>query len=68
MAEVSWQLNPDGQYYMDDDGYGITGDEEVEIYGFIDQNAKVVVKFRDIDECDDELDMMRKEAEQIVKQ
>lgn len=68
VAEVSWQLNPDGQYYMDDDGYGITGDEEVEIYGFIDQNAKVVVKFRDIDECDDELDMMRKEAEQIVKQ
>lgn len=68
VAEVSWQLNPDGQYYMDDDGYGMTDDEEVEIYGFIDQNAKVVVKFRDIDECDDELDKMRKEAEEIVKQ
>ena len=67
VAEVSWQLNPDGQYYMDDDGYGMTDDEEVEIYGFIDQNAKVVVKFRDIDECDDELDKMRKEAEEIVK-
>lgn len=67
VAEVSWQLNPDGHYYMDEDGYGMTDDEEIEIYGFIDQNAKVVVKFRNINECYGELDKMRKEAEEIVK-
>lgn len=67
VAEVSWQLNPDGRYYMDEDGYGMTDDEEVDIYGFIDQNAKVVVKFKNINRCYGELDKMRKEAEQIVK-
>ena len=67
VAKVSWQINPDGRYYMDEDGYGMTDDEEIEIYGFIDQNAKVVVKFRNIKDYD-ELDAMRKEAEERVKQ
>jgi len=39
----------------------------VEIYGFIDQNAKVVVKFRNINGCYGELDKMRKEAEESAK-
>ena len=68
VAKVSWQLSPEGRYYMDEDGYGMSNDEEIEIYGFIDQNAKVVVKFRNINECYDELDKMRKEAEEAVKQ
>ena len=67
MAEVSWQLNPDGRYYMDDDGFGMTNDEEITIYGFIDQNANVVVKFRNINKRYGELDKMRKEAEEKVK-
>ena len=66
VAEVSWQINPDGRYYMDEDGYGMTDDEEIEIYGFIDQNAKVVVKFKNINECFGEIDNMRKEAERLV--
>lgn len=65
VAEVRWQLNPDGRYFMDDDGFGMTDDEEVNIYGFIDQNAKVVVKFRNIKNSK-EHDTMRKEAETIV--
>ena len=67
VAEVSWQLNPDGRYYMDDDGFGMTNDEEITIYGFIDQNANVVVKFRNINKRYGELDKMRKEAEEKVK-
>lgn len=63
VAEVSWQLNPDGRYYMDEDGYGMTDDEEIEIYGFIDQDAKVVAKFRNIKSVD-EVTKMRKEAEE----
>lgn len=67
VAQVSWQLNPDGRYYMDEDGYGMTDDEEVEIYGFIDTTGKVLVKFKNIYERYGELDKMRKEAEEIIK-
>lgn len=68
VAEVSWQINPDGRYYMDDDGFGMTDDEELEIYGFIDRNGKVLVKFKHIREDWDELKSMRKEAEKLAKQ
>lgn len=62
VAEVRWQLNPDGMYYMDEDGYGMTDDQEVNIYGFIDRTGKVLVKFKNI-KNDGELIEMRKEAE-----
>lgn len=67
VAEVSWQLNPDGRYYMDDDGFGMTDDEEIEIYGFIDQNANVVAKFRNI-KNKNELAEMRHQAINNIKQ
>lgn len=66
IAEVSWQLNPDGMYFMDGDGYGMTNDDEVEIYGFIDREGKVVVKFKNIHEDWNLLKAMRKEAESII--
>lgn len=69
VAQVSWQLNPDGMYYMDEDGFGMTDDEEVEIYGFIDRKGKAVVKFRNIKEDWRILKTMRVEAEkQLTKQ
>lgn len=67
VARVDWQLNPDGRYYMDEDGYGMTNDEEIEIHGFIDQNAKVVSKFRKVTAYD-EFEAMRKEAEERAGQ
>lgn len=66
VAQVSWQLNPDGMYYMDEDGYGMTDDDEEEIYGFVDRQGKVVVKFCYINENWDKLKAMRKEAETVV--
>lgn len=45
VAEVEWQLNPDGMYYRDDDGFGMTDDEEINLYGAIDRKGKVVKKF-----------------------
>lgn len=66
VAEVSWQINPDGQYFMDEDGFGMTNDEEIEIYGFIDRTGKVVVKFQMINDFD-VLKQMRVEAEMKVK-
>ena len=62
VAEVSWQLNPDGRYYMDDDGYGMTSDEEITIYGYIDAEMNVLSKFQYIDEDWVRLDKMRREA------
>lgn len=46
IAEVSWQLNPSGMYYMDEDGFGMTPDEEVELIGSIDRQGNVVSKFQ----------------------
>ncbi len=45
---------------MDEDGYGVTDDEEIEIYGFIVQNASVVFKFKNINENYRELNKMHK--------
>ena len=67
VAEVRWQLNPDGMYYMDEDGFGMSDDEEVEIYGFIDREGKVVSKFRHIHNNWDLLKQMQAEAEAAVK-
>ena len=67
VAEVRWQLNPDGMYYMDEDGFGMSDDEEVEIYGFIDREGKVVSRFRHIHKNWDLLKQMRAEAEAAVR-
>lgn len=63
VAKVSWQLNPDGRYYMDEDGFGMTSDEEITVYGFIDSQMNVLVKFQYIDKDWNRLDKMRQEAE-----
>lgn len=65
VAEVSWELNPDGMYFMDDDGFGMTNDKEIKIYGFIDKKGKVLVKFQVI-KNDDDLKTMRSMAEKII--
>ena len=67
VAKVSWQLNPDGRYYRDDDGYGMTDDEETTVYGFIDTQMNVLVKFQYIG-CDwERLKEMRCEAERKLR-
>ena len=45
VAEVEWQLTPDGMYYRDEDGFGMTDDEEINLYGAIDKKGKVIKKF-----------------------
>lgn len=66
VAEVAWQLIPDGRYYMDDDGFGMTDDKEINIYSFIDKTGTVVVKFQAIDSSK-QLYAMRREAEKRVR-
>jgi len=50
---------------MDDDGYGMTADDEIEIYGFIDTKGNILVKFKAIKDWK-ELEVMRKEAEEKI--
>lgn len=71
IAEVQWQLIPDGRYWMDDDGFGMTSDVELNIYGFIDQETNIISKFHYY--TDEELQGKilnedHKHAEEIVKQ
>ncbi len=66
VAEVCWQLNPDGRYWMDEDGFGMTPDVEFNIYGFIDKTGKVIVPYQAIRD-DTQLERMRMTAESIVR-
>ena len=45
MAEVRWEINPDGRFYCDEDGFGMTNDKEINLYGVIDRKGKVVKNF-----------------------
>lgn len=45
IAKVRWVINPDGRFYCDEDGFGMTGDVERTLYGAIDRKGKVVKKF-----------------------
>lgn len=45
VAKVRWEINPDGRFYCDEDGFGMTGDVEINLYGVIDRKGKVVKKF-----------------------
>ena len=66
VASVDWQINPDGRYYMDEDGYGMADDEEITIYSYVDRAGKPLVKFRNIKDYN-ELHEMEKEARRNLK-
>lgn len=65
VARVRWQINPDGRYWMDEDGYGMTDDEEVELYGYINKVGRVVGKFRLPNEKDKGINY-RERAEEVA--
>ena len=66
VAEVKWQLQPEGCFWMDEDGYGMTDDDEYSIYGCIDKQGRVVAKFKDIKNYMERIEM-RKIAEEKIK-
>ena len=67
VAEVSWQINPDGMYYMDSDGFGMSDDEEETLYGFIDRKGKPLVKFRRIKDFSELKDMEREAKAHAIR-
>ena len=46
MAAVEWTVSPDGSYYADSDGFGMTDDKEITLHGFIDTKGRPIGKFR----------------------
>lgn len=46
VSKVEWQINPDGKYYMDDDGFGMTDDKEITLFGAIDRTGNVIQIFK----------------------
>lgn len=42
---MKWVGNPDGMYYRDEDGFGMTDDDEINLEGAIDRKGNVVKKF-----------------------
>ena len=61
VADLKCQMNPDGRYYMDSDGYGETDDKEVALFSYLDRKGKPLVKFRMVKDSS-ELKEMKKEA------
>ena len=47
---VVWTLQPDGCYYADEDGYGMTDDDEVNLYAYIDREGHILVPFQPMDD------------------
>lgn len=42
---MKWVVNPDGMYYRDEDGFGMTDNDEINLEGAIDRKGNVVKKF-----------------------
>lgn len=41
-----WQIQPDGRYWADEDGFGMTSDEEITLYTFLDESGRFTAPFR----------------------
>ena len=41
-----WEIQPDGMYWMDEDGFGMTSDEEIRLYALIDRHGNFTGPFR----------------------
>ncbi|MCD8021668.1 MAG: hypothetical protein LUF30_01320 [Lachnospiraceae bacterium] len=42
---VEWLIQPDGWYWMDDDGYGFNGDSSIMLYSVVDNRGVFTEKF-----------------------
>lgn len=45
-AAVEWTVRPDGRYYADSDGFGMTDDKEITLHGFINTKGRPIGQFR----------------------
>lgn len=62
VASADWTLQPDGRYYADEDGFGMTDDEEISFHAFIDRRGHILVPFQPMD-----ADLKARYREQAVR-
>ena len=43
---IRWQVQPDGMYWADEDGFGMTSDEEIVLYALLDLDGNYIGPFR----------------------
>ena len=41
-----WRIQPDGRYWEDDDGFGGTSEDEIDLYAHIEEDGNFVEPFR----------------------
>lgn len=41
-----WEIQPDGRYWEDEDGFGGTSDSEIQLYTFLDENGDFTGPFQ----------------------
>lgn len=46
LAELIWRVQPDGRYYADEDGFGMSDQEEIMLRAKFDKTGKFVTPFR----------------------
>lgn len=65
VACLCWTIQPDGEFYADGDGFGITDDSEIQLRCFIDRNCKIIIPFQPIDDME-KMNIYTAMAEQIA--
>lgn len=45
-ATIEWMLYPNGMYFADEDGFGMEDNDEVNIAAVIDEDCKIIEKFK----------------------
>ena len=46
-AVFSWTVQPDGRYWADEDGYGMTDDNQVTLYALFNKEGRFITLFSD---------------------
>ncbi len=47
VCRFSWLVQPDGRYWMDEDGFGMTPDDEVWLYALLNEEGQFITPFFD---------------------
>lgn len=68
LCAISWMLYPDGQYFADEEGFGMRANYEEEVYAIIDTDLNIVEPFRPIKDVAAYLKEIRKnKRESVIK-
>lgn len=47
----AWMLQPDGMYWVDEDGFGMAGDDEIWLYALMNKKGEFITPFSEKNIC-----------------